>query len=346
MWLAHSGVSVRLSPSFRSFHETIVSALDLPATARLYWFPDERCVIAERQLLKDDDSLVRFRAERVRGQCSVVWAYHPPAAGGPISPDDAPVALPPASSPAERVASSAGTRDSHQQREFRASLETRDGKNCCVACGATCPTEAAHIVRHRAAQALVREAGLLSTWDVRNGFMLCHSCHLFFDKHLWCVGENGKVEVAEALLADTECGPHFRPLVGVELRHNAGDCNWPAAATWRCQRQLFVAAREKRHQERTDSKLVCDDCGTPFARSSTFKHHVEEKSACESRPRRGEKRLWTPAEKLAFPGLAAAAELAGVVRRLSLVEECVGSAQAAGDVSASDEEDSVSSSDR
>ena len=349
VWLTRTGVLVRLMPSFHHFQAAVVNALCLPVAARLYWFPDERCIITEHRLLKDDESFMRFRAERVRGQCSVVWAYLPPATGGPVSPEDAPVALPPASSPAARVASSAGTRDSHQQREFRASLETRDGKNCCVACGATCHTEAAHIVRHRAAKALVCEAGLLSTWDVRNGFMLCHTCHLFFYKHLWCVGENGKVEIAEALLADTECGPHFRQLVGVELRHTAGDCNWPAAATWRCHRQLFLAARSKRHVEQADSKFLCDDCGALFAISSRFKYHVEAKSACESRPRRGERRLWTPAEKLAFPALAVAAEeLEGVVRRLSLVAEDAGgtaAAAAAGDASLSDEEDSVKSSD-
>ena len=325
VWMARSGVKVRLLPSFRHFHQATVGALALPLASRLYWLPSEHSAIADRRRITDDETFNLFRDEWAGGRRPTVWAYPPPAPGEPPSPEELPFAPPLVQSPAPRAGGSAGTRDSRQQREFRASVEDRDGKNSCVACGAAGPTEAAHIVRRKAAASLVREAKLRTTWDVRNGVMLCHMCHLYFDKHFWCVGEDGKVVIADALLADEECERHFRPMVGVELRHSPGERDWPAAETWLCQEKLFKAARDKRHAERAEREFMCEDCGSLFKTARNFQHHVEKQDACAARVRRGERLLWTPAEKLAYPEMAAADEaaegLAGVARRLSLVAE-------------------------
>ena len=329
VWMARSGVKVRLLPSFIHFQQATAAALALPLASRLYWLPTDS--IADRRRIADDETFQLFRDEWAGGQRPIVWAYPPPVPGAPASPEELPFAPAEVHTPAPPAGSSVGTRDSRQQREFRASLESRDGKDSCVACGHAGPTEAAHIIRHRASPSLVRAAGLHTAWDVRNGVMLCHTCHLYFDTHFWCVGEDGKVVVAEALLADEDCERHFHPLVGLKLRHSPGDSNWPTAATWRCQAQQFLTARAKRHEARAEREFMCEDCGSLFKRDANFRHHVKEKRACDARLRHGKKLLWTPAEKLAFPELAAADEgvqQGGVARRLSLVAE--GDAAAAG----------------
>jgi predicted restriction endonuclease len=126
-------------------------------------------------------------------------------------------------------------------------VEARDGKRSCVACGEASATEAAHILRRTTPRPLLVAAKLRSAWDIRNGVMLCGDCHLFFDKYLWSVDEKGTVVVADALLADEEEGPHFRPMVGKHLRHTEGDLDWPVKQTWERHKQLFEAARVERH---------------------------------------------------------------------------------------------------
>ena len=158
-------------------------------------------------------------------------------------------------------------RESGLQREFRSSLEARDGKNSCVACQEAGPAEAAHILRQHSSRSLHAPAGLLSAWDIRNGIMLCSVCRLYFDKFFWCVGADGKIVVSEALLSDGELCGHFAPLVDNKLRHAAGDVNWPCDLTWAHHRLLFEAARDELSRLNTCSKFACADCGAIFPSS-------------------------------------------------------------------------------
>ena len=314
------------------------------SAARLYWFPDERSPISERRPIRDEATFSAFRDAWSGGLRPIVWAYTPPPAEDSRSPDQLPAAaLPVAATPA-KSASSAGTRDSGQQREFRFSLEARDGKSSCVACRKAGSAEAAHLLRHRSPPLILASAGLLSAWDVRNGIMLCSVCHLYFDKFLWCVGVDGRIVVSEALLSDEELSGHFAPLVGSALRHAVGDVNWPSDLTWAHHRQLFEAARDERHGLHAglhaDSKFVCGDCGTLFQTSRTWKHHVEVKTACDKRIREGRRKLWTPMEKSAFPAIAVTDEADGAARRLSMVGE--GAAEAGKDESGEGEGESDS----
>ena len=321
LWLSTSGVNVKLLPSYSSFSFAVVNTLVVGPAARLYWFPDERSPISERRPIRDEATFSAYRDAWSGGLRPIVWAYTPPSAEASRSPDQLPVAaLPVAATPA-KSASSAGTRDSGQQREFRFSLEARDGKSSCVACQNAGPAEAAHLLRHRSSPSILASAGLLSAWDVRNGIMLCSVCHLFFDKFLWCVGVDGRIVVSEALLSDEELCGHFAPLVGSALRHAVGDVNWPCDLTWAHHRQLFEAARDERHGLHAGSKFVCGDCGALFQTSRTWKHHVEVKTACEKRVREGRRQLWTPLERRAFPVIALTDEAAGAARRLSMVGE-------------------------
>ena len=226
---------------------------------------------------------------------------------------------------------STGTRNSVQQSEFRASLVARDGKDVCVACALAGPTEAAHILRHGSPSSLLAPAGLKSAWDVRNGIMLCSVCHLYFDKYMWCV-DAGVVAVADALLVDEALKPHFAPLVGRALRHDAGDDDWPREKTWAHHRQLFKAAREARHAMQAENAFVCNDCGSIFKQRSSWAHHVTTRAACDKRLRAGKRRLWTLLDQAAFPGVAAQDDtaLGGAVRRLSLVDEGEGAASVVG----------------
>ena len=290
-------------------------------TARLYWFPDERSPISERRPIRDEATFSAFRNAWSGGLRPIVWAYTPPSAEASLSPDQLPVAaLPVAATPA-KPASSAGTRDSGQQREFRCSLEARDGKSLCVACRNAGPAEAAHLLRHRSSPSILASAGLLSAWDVRNGIMLCSVCHFSFDKFLWCVGADGRIVVSEALLSDEERRGHFAPLVGSALRHVVGDVHWPCERTWAHHRQLFEAARVERHRLQADSKFACGDCGALFQTLRSLEHHGEVKTSCEKRIREGRRQLWTPLERRAFPVIASTDEAAGAARRLSMVGE-------------------------
>lgn len=347
-WLSTSGVGVRLLPSFSSFYVAVINALAINSAARLYWFPNESSPISARRPVLDDATFSAFRDAWSEGLRPIVWAYTPPSADSTRSPEQLPAAAPapplptavPIATPVAKSASSAGTRSSAQQREFRSSLETRDQKSFCVACERAGPAEAAHVLRRGSRQPLLESAGLLSAWDVRNGVMLCSICHLYFDKFFWCVGVDGLVVVSQALLSYDELRDHFSPLVGRPLRHAVDDVNWPRELTWACHRQLFEAARVQRHADYGVDKLVCADCGSLFLTSRAWKYHIDEKAACEKRIRDGRKVLWTPLERRTFPDLAVNDDADdAAARRLSLVDE--GGGGVAADGHAGDEEDGM-----
>ena len=286
VWLSTSGVRVKLPPSFSAFSLAVVNSLVVDPDARLYWFPDERSPISDRRPIRDEATFAAFRGAWRGGLRPIVWAYTPPPPPLPgdeasRSPDQPPVAALPAAATPARSASSAGTRDSTQQREFRSSLEARDGRSLCVACQIAGPAEAAHLLRHRSSPLILASAGLLSAWDVRNGVMLCSVCHFFFDNFLWCVGADGAIIVSEALLSDEERRGHFAPLVGSALRHAVGNVNWPCDRTWAHHRQLFEAARDERHRRQAGNTFPCDDCGTLFPTLKSWEKHVTTGTACE-----------------------------------------------------------------
>ena len=334
-WLHTSGVTVRLLSTYSLFHFAVVGALAVSDTARLYWFPHEHSSIDDRRPITDDASLVLFKEAWSGGLRPIVWAYTPISGSAPPSPEDMPpfVFTPAPVTPVTKR-SSIG-RDSGQQKEFRATVLARDGKDVCVACARAGPTEAAHILGHGSPSSLLVPAGLLSAWDVRNGIMLCSVCHLYFDKYMWCVVE-GVVIVAGALLADEELSPHFAPLVGRVLRHEPGS-HWPCEPTWAHHRQLFEAARNSRHAMQAGNSFMCDDCGAMFKRHGGWEHHVTSKTACAKRIRGGKRKLWTPLDRVAFPdAVAQEAELGAAARRLSLVDEEEGVAGSPGEEDESD----------
>jgi len=323
VWLSTSGVRVKLLPSFSAFSIAVVNMLVVGPAARLYWFPDERSPISDRQPICDEDTFSAFRGAWSGGLRPIVWAYTPPPPSGDKvsrSPDQLPAAVLPTAATPSRSASSAGTRDSGQQREFRSALEARDGRNLCVACQGAGPVEAAHLLRHRSSPSILASAGLLSAWDIRNGVMLCSDCHLFFDKFFWCVGADGAIAVSEALLSDEEHRSKFLPLAGSALRRKVGDVNWPCDLTWAHHRQLFEAARDERHRQQAGNKFPCDDCGTLFPTSKLWQKHVKS-TACEKRIRDGRRQLWTPLERKAFSAIASTGEAADAARQLSMIHE-------------------------
>jgi hypothetical protein len=325
VWLSTSGVSVKLLPSYSSFFFAVINSLLVGPAARLFWFVDERCPISERRPLRDEATFSLFRDAWRGGLRPIVWAYTPASAEALRLQDQLPAAalgLPKPVTPATSTPS-AGARESGLQREFRSSLEARDGKNSCVACQKAGPAEAAHILRQHSSRSLHVPAGLLSAWDIRNGIMLCSVCRLYFDKFFWCVGADGKIVVSEALLSDGELCGHFAPLVDNKLRHAAGDVNWPCDLTWAHHRLLFEAARDELSRLNACSKFACADCGAIFPSSHLWQHHVEVKAACsERRICKGRAHLWTRAERRAFPAIALADEAALAARQqLSLLGE-------------------------
>jgi hypothetical protein len=183
-------------------------------------------------------------------------------------------------------------------------------------------------VRHGAHRSLLKAAGLWSACVVRNGILLCPTCHLFFDKHLWSIDDSevGRMVVAGGLLADDEFGEHFSRLVGEPLRMPAearGD-SWPSAQTWAYHRELFIKAQEKRRAEFANANFVCFVCGATYQQAGRYQYHVRTEGECERRVRRAGKTFFTPVETSAYPALADAAraeDMEGVARRLTLHED-------------------------
>jgi len=101
--------------------------------------------------------------------------------------------------------SASSTRSSSDQAKFREILMTRD-ENACVICTISgdvdenVQLEAAHIIPFRdAANIQLGDFGLLTIHDSCNGMLLCHNCHVLYDRNIIGVDEKGNVHVCGAL---------------------------------------------------------------------------------------------------------------------------------------------------
>ena len=293
-WLSPGlGSFVQLKPTFTAFHAAAALRVGVPTeAAKVYWFDPEASgdvLPVERRKAVTATTYDGFVAACRGGHASTVHVYASiPAAPSPLQGRAA--AVPAAGAEKGVGARSTSTgRLSGFQNLFKEQVRQRDvgpdGKPRCVLCGPDfpglphTPPEAAHVIRWERPIADVKEAGLLSAWDVRNGVMLCKACHTQFDAFLWHVGPDDRVVVANALLdADDEVVRRYwakrngRRLVRPLPPH---DASWPLPPTWAAHARGVGAKQKKRHAK----DFPCDVCGHLCKDAQGVKQH-KDMGAC------------------------------------------------------------------
>ena len=295
LWARPGFFSAKLHDDFDTFRANVAAAVRADcATIKLYYFPGS-VLIAERIAIADAASLRAFASARRE-----VWVYES-AHDGPPSPDEDPGALPDAP-PLAPSARSSG-RSSQQQKCFRAALLRRDGA-ACVLCGLAdnvggkSRLEAAHVVAVSTPARILDGIPILSIFEPQNGIVLCGDCHHWYDRHMWHVGTDGKVCVADALLHRTEC-ERWAALHGRALRQPRPplDSCWPPPHYWAFQEQLCLAAAAARAEVVAGRPFFCDVCGARAASQRGLARHK-----CGT-----DQHVYTPLLVRAFPAAAWAA---------------------------------------
>ena len=299
LWARPGFFSAKLYDDFDTFRANVAAAVRADrATIKLYYFPGS-VLIAERIAIADAASLRAFARARRE-----VWVYEP-APGGPPSPDEDPGALPDAP-PLAPSARSSG-RSSQLQRCFRAALLRRDGA-ACVLCGLADDVggksrlEAAHVVAVSTPARILDGIPILNIFDTQNGIVLCGDCHHWFDRHMWHVGTDGKVCVADALLHRAGC-ERWAALHGRALRRPRPplDFYWPPLHYWAFQEQLCLTAAAARAEHVADRPFFCDICGARAVSKRSLRRHK-----CGT-----DRHVFTPLLVRAFPAAAGAASSGG-----------------------------------
>lgn len=181
-------------------------------------------------------------------------------------------------------------RSSNQQEAFRNGVIRRDGTDMCVVCGLveiTTEVEAAHVLELQSVTIEeLDKCKLADANDVRNGIMLCTTCHGFFDAYLWYVDDDNKIVVADALLqcTDTRVRSFWLDRSQKFIRKPESDLYlgfWPVPATWKFRERMFNAARTARHAAadlaEAAGKLKCPRCGNFLKAANLAKHMVKNK---------------------------------------------------------------------
>ena len=298
LWARPGFFSAKLfDDDFDTFRASVAAAVSTNTAAiKLYYFRGA-VVIAERIAIEDTVSLRAFAASRRRE----VWVYELTSVGPP-SPDELPPdALLDEPPPAPQARSG---RSSHQQSCFRTAVQKRDGA-ACVLCdladdvGGKSRLEAAHVVAVSTPARILDEIPLFNIFDTQNGIMLCHDCHYWYDRHMWYVGSDDKVHVADALLLRAEC-ERWAALRGRPLRLplSLPQCaHWPPRHYWAAQQRLCLAASAARAEHVAGRPFFCDLCGARAETKLGLRRHK-----CGT-----DRHMYTPLHARAFPAAAAAA---------------------------------------
>lgn len=177
-------------------------------------------------------------------------------------------------------------------------------------CTSSVNVEAAHIVRRDAPDALLQEGGLCgSSWHASNGIILCRTCHVEFDGHLWRVVPQSAPEPCEVVELDSSLVhvPHFAGLDGRRLRRPALETQlevWPPPRRWAVQSRLFDVVHAERARHVEDHPFVCLLCLKRFRSEKGLQAHHRIKHDVPQHMRLDG---WlTPIERRAFPHVVAA----------------------------------------
>jgi hypothetical protein len=277
--------AVRLYRTFQHHMAAACEAVGVAGAAKLYIFSDRTT-----RLRIDESNFLDYASSCLSGCPPVLFVFASPSGD---SPEESQCSFVDADEGGTEVVSKVSgmergsTRSSTQQSSFRHTISLRDGDSC-VLCD--CPSsmrdlEAAHIILRDEKDAVVLRYGLASSWDVKNGFLLCTRCHDAFDAFLWYVDDKMQAVVADAVLADEP--EHWVRLKGKHLRipspTNHGDSLrlgpefWPDARTLLWRREQFVLAQTKRHALDL-SGFPCSMAGCTFEALSKSGLKVDQRS--------------------------------------------------------------------
>ena len=246
---------------------------------RLYYSTIE-LVSKKMKLTSEADFATYATNMAVAGHLPDIWMLRAAAAEVP-SPPQLPVI-------GEVGISVASSRSSAQQSNFRDALFFRDGSDAvCALCGSDSDLQAAHILPRACHDVFTTEeglfdamiaAGLVSRFDVRNGFLLCDQCHDFFDAYLWSVDSERNVVVSAALMA---FAPATAGYAGKQLFPDEGTAtplvafNRPLPGLWAWHYATYGRARRARHAEARDRLHFCGKCNKPYVRPSSQMTHED-----------------------------------------------------------------------
>jgi hypothetical protein len=290
-----------LPASFGDFWGIVFSHFET-SKFRLYWFRGGAEVIDDRNRVDDDVSYAALTATVAQSDDDItVYVLFDEA-----SPSEAPFPDVAERSTPAKSGGASSARSSAQQTAFRSALLTRDGTTCVLCVDADggvaeggvegAEVDAAHIVPRDSEAEVMLEAGLVSSWDPRNGILLCKRCHRAFDAGLWHVDDDGAAVVATAAKNDAEVGSYWRARDGRSLRRPAFaalERSFPDKSVWAVTVTKFEEARAERHRLAADFEYHCQQCGKPYKTLGGLEKH-QGSPACVTAVQGGRRLMFSP----------------------------------------------------
>lgn len=275
----HKSVSIVVPDSLELLLKRLRERCGYEDSHRLYYYTME-LVPKMMKLTSEADFATYASTVAVAGNLPDIWMMRATeSAGSSISQ------LPALGEDGKSVASS---RSSAPQTDFRDALFLRDGSDAaCALCGSDSDLQAARILPRKCHDVFTTEeglfdamiaAGLVSRFDVRNGFLLCDQCHDFFDAYLWSVDSERNVVVSAALMA---FAPATAGYAGKQLFPDEGTAtplvafNRPLPGLWAWHYATYGRARQARHAEARDRLHFCGKCNKPYVRPSSQMTHED-----------------------------------------------------------------------
>lgn len=172
------------------------------------------------------------------------------------------------------------TVSSSRSKEFRGAVLLRDG-NSCVFCSGSNDLEAAHIypLLGRKDKPPIIVAQLRYANETRNGILLCHECHVLFDKGLWWIELDGETYVGKISDALQGSRRKYQSLHKHTLRLDSKDRDAPLTATLKIQEDFCKEKRNQRHEKMTKKPFRCTVCSsesTMFASKEKLEAHTRK----------------------------------------------------------------------
>ena len=171
--------------------------------------------------------------------------------------------------------SSKTSRNSGVQQDFTSTLLKRDFKDnkeeaSCLICDERKPVQGAHIypLNQPRSISLFGASMLNNVNDVRNGILLCQSCHGHFDNGMCGFDDKWCVTIEEALKEL----PEYERLEG--RKANVGDGpESPLTCLMQVQQGFCKEKREERHEKVDNSEFCCSQCNKFWKTESGKTNH-------------------------------------------------------------------------
>ena len=148
------------------------------------------------------------------------------------------------------------------QQHFTSTLLKRDFKGnneiaTCLMCAEHNPVQGAHIypLNQPRSISLFKASTLNSANDVRNGILLCQSCHGYFDDGLCGFNNEWRVTIEDAL----KLLPKYKMLEGREVNVGNG-LESPLKCLMQVHQDFCEGRREERHKKIDNSEFYCSQC--------------------------------------------------------------------------------------